>query len=518
MNKFAFQSGQKPLAGYTLKRGIGHGGFGEVYFAVSDAGKEVALKLIRANLEIELRGIQQTLNLKHPNLVHLYDLRADAEGNTWLVMEYVAGESLNHILARHPGGIAPDLACAWFHGLAAAVHCLHDHGIVHRDLKPANIFLEQGHIKVGDYGLCKFIGASQRIGQTESVGTVHYMAPEISTGNYNRQIDIYSAGVILYEMLAGQVPFEGETAGEILMKHLTSPPDLNKVPGPFAAILDKALCKNPAKRYQSITEMNKQVSALASQPLPSAPAPSLPPPLVLKSVPVQDRSTILVLPPAEPSRRWLDIGQGMLLAMVFAFPLTLGWGLIFKVAPWQPLLRVYLMGVAASWAVLIPARLWKQMREDKLKKRLLMMTLGFALGLFYLWLQGYSLPWVDEWGEAMRPPAQGNAGNPERFFAALYPNNPGLPLAASYLGYFGLAFLVLRWWKIAAPGRDHRFFLFPAFAAAVWAYVLFFLLPNDGERDEAFAILLMASLIPQWVSPLGERQPKPSKRLRWKHA
>src|SRR5213076_1313686 len=126
--RFTYSSGQKPLDGYTVKRGIGRGGFGEVYFGLSDRGKEVALKLIRANLEIELRGIQQCLNLKHPNLVHLYDLHTDEQGNTWLVMEYVAGESLNHILARHPRGVAPDLACAWFAGLAAATHCLHDHG------------------------------------------------------------------------------------------------------------------------------------------------------------------------------------------------------------------------------------------------------------------------------------------------------------------------------------------------------------------------------------------------------
>src|SRR5437867_10954490 len=98
--------------------------------------------------------------------------------------------------------------------LAKVVSCLHDHGIVHRDLKPGNIFIENGSLKVGDYGLSKFISSSQRTAQTQSVGTVHYMAPEISTGNYNKQIDIYAAGIILYEMLTGHVPFDGESAGE----------------------------------------------------------------------------------------------------------------------------------------------------------------------------------------------------------------------------------------------------------------------------------------------------------------
>jgi serine/threonine protein kinase len=84
---------------------------------------------------------------------------------------------------------------------------LHDRGIVHRDLKPGNIFYEDGYVKIGDYGLAKIMAASQHSGQTVSVGTVHYMAPEVGSGNYDRTIDIYALGVILYEMLLGKVPF-----------------------------------------------------------------------------------------------------------------------------------------------------------------------------------------------------------------------------------------------------------------------------------------------------------------------
>src|SRR5256714_1141768 len=271
--RFTYSSGQRPLDGFTLKRGIGRGGFGEVYLAVSDGGKEVALKLLRDNSEVELRGVAQCLNLKHPNLINLYDVRTDGRGDHWVVMENVAGESLHVILGRHPGGLPVELAREWFLGLARAVAYLHDHGIVHRDLKPGNIFLENGTVKVGDYGLSKSISTSQRTAQTQSVGTVHYMAPEISTGNYNKQIDVYAAGIILYEMLTGRVPFEGESAGEILMKHLTAPPDLSKLPSEYLPIVKKALSKNPAQRYASMAEMARAVELLSGRPHPGEKKP-----------------------------------------------------------------------------------------------------------------------------------------------------------------------------------------------------------------------------------------------------
>ena len=229
-SRFAYASGSRPLQGYTIKRGIGHGGFGEVYYATSDAGKEVALKLIRRNLDVELRGVTQCLNLKHPNLLSLYDVRQDDQGDSWVVMELMAGDSLEEVLNRHPEWSAlARKPLAWIHGIAAGVAYLHDHGIVHRDLKPGNIFVDEGIVKIGDYGLSKFISCSRRSGQTDSVGTVHYMAPEMANGRYGKEIDIYALGIILYEMLTGHVPFEGESVGEILMKHLTAEPDVEPI-------------------------------------------------------------------------------------------------------------------------------------------------------------------------------------------------------------------------------------------------------------------------------------------------
>src|SRR5580658_6284313 len=137
--KFTCSSGQRPLDGYTLKRGIGRGGFGEVYYALSDGGKEVALKLVRGNQDVELRGMAQCLNLKHPNLVSLHDMRTDAQGDHWVVMEYIGGEPLSTVINRHPQGLPIELVQQWFGALSQAVGCLHENGLVHRDLKPANI-------------------------------------------------------------------------------------------------------------------------------------------------------------------------------------------------------------------------------------------------------------------------------------------------------------------------------------------------------------------------------------------
>jgi hypothetical protein len=261
--RFLYATGARPLDGYTIKRGVGRGGFGEVYFAVSDAGKEVALKLIRRNLDVELRGVTHCLNLKHPNLVALYDVRQDEQDNSWVIMEFVSGQSLEDVIRQHPQGMPLDAALDWLRGIAAGVTYLHSHGIVHRDLKPGNVFRDEGMVKLGDYGLSKFISCSRRSGQTESIGTVHYMAPEIANGRYGKEIDIYALGIIFYEMLTGRVPFEGESVGEVLMKHLTAEPDLSDLAEPLRSVVRRALAKDPAVRFNSVEQFLEALPAAA---------------------------------------------------------------------------------------------------------------------------------------------------------------------------------------------------------------------------------------------------------------
>ena len=204
--KFTFPPETRVLDGYTIKRAIYRGGFGEVYYALSDGGREVALKLLQNNTEIELRGVQQCLNLSHPNLVTIFDVREDADGDHWIIMEFIGGETLDAAIRRHPQGMPMEVVRRWLPGIAAGVAYLHSRGLVHRDLKPANVFSDAGVVKVGDVGLSKFITPSRRSAQTQSVGTVYYMAPEVAKGRYGKEVDVYALGIMLYEMLTGRVP------------------------------------------------------------------------------------------------------------------------------------------------------------------------------------------------------------------------------------------------------------------------------------------------------------------------
>ncbi|MEX0792888.1 MAG: serine/threonine-protein kinase [Pirellulaceae bacterium] len=291
--RFTYQSGSSPLDGYVIKRGVGAGGFGEVYYAVTPGGKEVALKHIQRNLDIEMRGAQHCLNLKHPHLVSLHDIRYDSTGEGWIIMEYIRGESLQDAIEKYPEGMPRETVMRWFTPICQGVGYLHDHGIVHRDLKPGNIFDDADTIKIGDYGLSKFISLSQRSGQTESIGTVHYMAPEIGKGRYGKEIDIYALGVILYQIVTGRLPFDGESTQEVLYKHMLDAPDLQGIEQPYRDVIAAALVKDPEKRTHSATDM---LAALAGEATPSAPFAAAGGPRAEVHRPADDNFSDLVAP------------------------------------------------------------------------------------------------------------------------------------------------------------------------------------------------------------------------------
>src|SRR4051794_520356 len=259
MPSFRYKHGDRPLDGYTIQRGVGRGGFGEVYYALSDSGREVALKIIQGYEQIELRGVSQCMNLKSPHLVTIFDVRHNPDGVPFVIMEYVNGPSLRELIDQQPAGLGVQKAAFFLREIGKGLTFLHDCGIVHRDLKPGNIFYENGYVKIGDYGLSKAMSASQHSGQTMTVGTVHYMAPEIGLGKYDRGIDIYAMGAVLFELITGQVPYLGASPGEILMKHMSSEPNVQGIEEPFATVIKRAMHKDPAQRYQTIQEMVEAV-------------------------------------------------------------------------------------------------------------------------------------------------------------------------------------------------------------------------------------------------------------------
>lgn len=517
--KFTYQSGYKPLPGYTIKRGIGQGAFGEVYFAVTDSGKQVALKLIHnKNLEKEMRGIQQCLNLKHQNLVHLYDVRTDDAGFHWLIMEYVAGEPLSSIVARYPNGAPAELAIQWFQGLAAAVQYLHQHGILHRDLKPANIFLENGLIKVGDFGLCKIIADSAQA-MTGEVGTAPYMAPEICNGIYKESVDIYAAGVILFELVTGRVPFEGQSVQEILKKHLYDAPDLTTVPMPFKLILQKALAKDPRQRYQTIMDMAKDVACAIPTTEPGATRPAD----VTMPVGADEIPEVI---PATPSmifqQRWSELTGILLTAIIASAILAVAWPSFFGRGDWSHLAPLFFLVLAASASVMIPSKLWVPSDdEESWTRRLMHMSLGFVLALFALWLEGYELPapWVPanrlEVLHTWQPGPTDVQVLKGSWAGWWYGVNTSMPILACYLSYFGLMFMVLRWWKVTEVHRPSRISIWSLICVAFWGYLLLFLLPGQHQREIGFLTVFLTAVVCQIACPWKEKGAlKPKKKLR----
>lgn len=519
--KFTYRSGQRPLDGYTIKRGVGQGGFGEVYFAVSDAGKEVALKLLHRSPDAELRGIAHCLNLKHPNLIHLFDLRTDDLGRHWVVMEYIFGESLAQWINRYPTGLPTDLVKEWFTALCRGVGYLHDQGVVHRDLKPANIFIENGHLKVGDYGLSRRISLSQGGDMTQGVGTPNYMAPEIKSGNYTQSIDIYACGVILYEMLTGHPPFDGQTPGEVMMKHLTDRPDLTRVPAEFRPVLEKALDKNPVTRFASARELAKAVEAVGVENAPVVPvvvkvpagstvedppavARVVPPRVMPVAVPVNFPKYASGPIPHSYRARLTELAGSWALVPLVAALCTAPWALFTASEPWSLLGRVFLLATALSWGVVAVARPLPEGTRSTWGRRFHLLLVGMAVGLLAFWLDGWAIPRHGTPTDSSRDLVlwNGSRVSPETF-----------SIGMRYLFYFGLTVAACRWWVMADPRRKERFRLWPIIAAGVWSGVMLFLWPWEAALPAlGIAPVVIAAVCVQVASPWKPPAPPPPAR------
>jgi hypothetical protein len=518
--RFTYRSGQRPLDGFTLKRGVGQGGFGEVYFAVSDGGKEVALKLLRGHTDSELRGITHCLNLKHHNLVHLYDLRTDERGDKWVVMEYVFGESLAQVINRHPTGLSPELIREWTAALARGVSYLHDRGVVHRDLKPANIFIEHGLLKIGDYGLSRRMSSSERGELTRGVGTPHYMAPEIKNGNYSRSIDIYACGVILFEMLTGHPPFEGETAAEVLMKHQLDTPDFSKAPAAMRPVLQKVLDKDPAKRFATVMEFAKAVELTlnAERPGTAPPGTAAGPPIAKEPIAAKAPSPETVvdehlpLPKiARPTprkrteapetvREWLtEVSGSLAAAPLIAGACTAFCALVPGPTPWSVvgLGRIFLLATLLSWALILVGRMRLRDPKNTWGRRIVQLLIGCGVGAVAFWLDGWTLPSHAATATSHDLVlASGKRLTPET-----------LSFALRYVFYFGLATAACRWWVLSDRRRKKRVRFFPVAAVIFWSSVFVFLWPWETvpvtvERDGILAEAVNSGIAPMVIAAI----------------
>jgi len=247
---------------YRLLEKLGEGGMAVVWKAQDTAlGRVVALKVLRPQYASDpdfvarfRREAQAAANLAHPNIVNVYDI-GEADGQPFIVMEYVDGRNLKEII-REEGALpvvrALDLAIQ----TAVAVAHAHRAGIVHRDLKPQNILVtREDQVKVTDFGIARALGTASATQTGVVLGTAHYLAPEQALGEpATPASDVYALGVVLYEMLAGQPPFEAENSMGVVMKHIREEPipvqQRNPhVPDSVAAIIAHAMAKDPTERY-----------------------------------------------------------------------------------------------------------------------------------------------------------------------------------------------------------------------------------------------------------------------------
>jgi eukaryotic-like serine/threonine-protein kinase len=287
------QQSQQVFSGrYEILRHLARGGMAEVYLAHDlMLDRRVALKVLFPELSTDRnfverfrREAQAAANLSHPNIVSIYDW-GEEDGTYFIVMEYIDGRTLGQII-RGEGPLLPERAAEIGADVAGALAFAHKSGVVHRDVKPGNVLISpSGQVKVTDFGIARAANSDQDLTQTGAVmGTATYFSPEQAQGNrVDGRSDVYSLGVVLYEMCVGKPPFSGDNPMAIAYKHVREEPvpprSVNAdVPATFEAIVLQAMAKNPNDRYMSADELRqdllrfRQGRAVLANPTVAVPA------------------------------------------------------------------------------------------------------------------------------------------------------------------------------------------------------------------------------------------------------
>jgi serine/threonine protein kinase len=254
---------------YVLGRSLGNGGMGEVYLAHDEVlDRDVALKVLRSRYAGDeefagrfLREARSAAGLSHPNIVQVYDRGETEDGISYIAMEYVPGGTLkDRIDGRAPIGTRE--AARMAARISLALEAAHERGVIHRDIKPQNVLVTpSGDLKVTDFGIARAASAVTSSASSIVFGTAAYISPEQAMGEpVGPASDLYSLGVVLYEMLTGELPYTADNSIAVCMKHVTEPlrppMALNPaIPGPMNALVVKLLAKNPADRYASAAEL-----------------------------------------------------------------------------------------------------------------------------------------------------------------------------------------------------------------------------------------------------------------------